>query len=76
LPLLTRIRLAARKLAEKADTPMGNDTTMWKIFQDHPNYIHSYSPGRFIDEYAGIATSDLFLRDDSRRLHAHELTLA
>ena len=27
------------------DTPMGNDTTMWKIFQDHPNYIHSYSPG-------------------------------
>ncbi len=24
---------------------MGNDTTMWKIFQDHPNYIHSYSPG-------------------------------
>jgi NAD(P)-dependent dehydrogenase (short-subunit alcohol dehydrogenase family) len=27
------------------DTPMGNDTTMWQIFQDHPNYIHSYSPG-------------------------------
>jgi NAD(P)-dependent dehydrogenase (short-subunit alcohol dehydrogenase family) len=25
--------------------PYGTDTTMWKIFQDHPNYIHSYSPG-------------------------------
>jgi hypothetical protein len=24
---------------------MGNDTTMWQIFADHPNYIHSYSPG-------------------------------
>ena len=27
------------------DTPMGNDTTMWQIFADHPHYIHSYSPG-------------------------------
>ena len=27
------------------DTPMGNDTTMWQIFADHPNYIHSFSPG-------------------------------
>jgi SDR family mycofactocin-dependent oxidoreductase len=27
------------------DTPMGNDTSMYKVFQDHPNYIHSFSPG-------------------------------
>jgi len=27
------------------DTPMGNDLSMYKMFQDHPNYIHSYSPG-------------------------------
>jgi SDR family mycofactocin-dependent oxidoreductase len=27
------------------DTPMGNDLSMYKVFQDHPNYIHSYSPG-------------------------------
>ncbi|MGV0581819.1 mycofactocin-coupled SDR family oxidoreductase [Mycolicibacterium elephantis] len=27
------------------DTPMGNDTSMWQIFADHPNYIHSFSPG-------------------------------
>jgi SDR family mycofactocin-dependent oxidoreductase len=27
------------------DTPMGNDVSMYKIFEDHPHYIHSYSPG-------------------------------
>jgi SDR family mycofactocin-dependent oxidoreductase len=27
------------------DTPMGNDVSMYKVFQDHPNFIHSYSPG-------------------------------
>jgi SDR family mycofactocin-dependent oxidoreductase len=27
------------------DTPMGNDVSMYKIFQDHPHYIHSFSPG-------------------------------
>jgi NAD(P)-dependent dehydrogenase (short-subunit alcohol dehydrogenase family) len=24
---------------------MGNDVSMYTMFQDHPNYIHSYSPG-------------------------------
>lgn len=27
------------------DTPMGNDLSMYKVLQDHPNYIHSFSPG-------------------------------
>jgi len=27
------------------DTPMGNDVSMYKVFQDHPSYIHSFSPG-------------------------------
>jgi SDR family mycofactocin-dependent oxidoreductase len=27
------------------DTPMGNDASMWQMFADHPNFIHSYSPG-------------------------------
>ncbi|MGB9304495.1 MAG: mycofactocin-coupled SDR family oxidoreductase [Mycobacterium sp.] len=27
------------------DTPMGNDLSMYKMFQDHPHYIHSFSPG-------------------------------
>jgi SDR family mycofactocin-dependent oxidoreductase len=27
------------------DTPMGNDTSMWQMFADHPNFIHSFSPG-------------------------------
>ncbi len=27
------------------DTPMGNDVSMYKIFQDHPHYIHGFSPG-------------------------------
>jgi len=27
------------------DTPMGNDVSMYQVFQDHPHYIHSFSPG-------------------------------
>ena len=27
------------------DTPMGNDLSMYGMFQDHPHYIHSFSPG-------------------------------
>ena len=27
------------------DTPMGNDASMWQMFADHPNCIHSFSPG-------------------------------
>lgn len=27
------------------DTPMGNDVSMYQILQDHPQYIHSFSPG-------------------------------
>jgi SDR family mycofactocin-dependent oxidoreductase len=27
------------------DTPMGNDVSMYQTFADHPNYIHSFSPG-------------------------------
>ena len=28
------------------DTPMGNDLSMYQMFADHPNYIHSFSPAR------------------------------
>jgi NAD(P)-dependent dehydrogenase (short-subunit alcohol dehydrogenase family) len=24
---------------------MGNDASMWQMFADHQNFIHSYSPG-------------------------------
>jgi SDR family mycofactocin-dependent oxidoreductase len=27
------------------DTPMGNDLSMYQMFADHPNFIHSFSPG-------------------------------
>ena len=27
------------------DTPMGNDLSMYQMFADHQNYIHSFSPG-------------------------------
>lgn len=27
------------------DTPMGNDVSIYEILRDHPNYIHSFSPG-------------------------------
>ena len=41
-----------------------------------PFTFHNYSSRQFLDEYPGIGRSDLFARDDSRRLHAHELTSA
>ena len=41
-----------------------------------PYAFHNYSSRQFLDEYPQIGRSDLFARDDSRRLHAHELTLA
>jgi len=27
------------------DTPMGNNVAMWQLFEKHPNFIHSFSPG-------------------------------
>ena len=27
------------------ETPMGNDASMWQMFADHQNYVHSFSPG-------------------------------
>ncbi|OBG94923.1 3-oxoacyl-[acyl-carrier-protein] reductase [Mycobacterium sp. E136] len=39
------------------DTPMGNDTSMWQIFADHQNYIHSFSPGALSTE--SLADPDL-----------------
>ena len=39
------------------DTPMGNDASMWQMFADHPNFIHSFSPGRSADRFAGRAGS-------------------
>jgi SDR family mycofactocin-dependent oxidoreductase len=39
------------------DTPMGNDLSMYQVFQDHPNYIFSYSPGALPTE--SLAAPDL-----------------
>ena len=39
------------------DTPMGNDVSMYKVFQDHPTYIHSFSPGALPTE--SLAAPDL-----------------
>lgn len=39
------------------DTPMGNDVSMYQVFQDHPNYIHSFSPGALPTE--SLADPDL-----------------
>jgi SDR family mycofactocin-dependent oxidoreductase len=39
------------------DTPMGNDLSMYQVFQDHPTYIHSYSPGALPTE--ALAAPDL-----------------
>jgi SDR family mycofactocin-dependent oxidoreductase len=39
------------------DTPMGNDLSMYQVFQDHPTYIHSYSPGALPTE--SLAAPDL-----------------
>jgi len=39
------------------DTPMGNDTSMWQMFADHQNYIHSFSPGALSTD--SLAAPDL-----------------
>jgi SDR family mycofactocin-dependent oxidoreductase len=39
------------------DTPMGNDTSMYQVFADHPTYIHSFSPGALPTE--SLAAPDL-----------------
>ena len=39
------------------DTPMGNDLSMYQTFQDHPHYIHSFSPGALPTE--SLADPDL-----------------
>ena len=39
------------------DTPMGNDASMWQMFADHPNFIHSFSPGALPTE--SLAAPDL-----------------
>jgi NAD(P)-dependent dehydrogenase (short-subunit alcohol dehydrogenase family) len=39
------------------DTPMGNDVSMYQVFADHPNYIHSFSPGALPTE--SLAAPDL-----------------
>jgi len=41
-----------------------------------PCTFHNFSPDRFVADYARIAASDLFARDDTRRLHQHELSEA
>jgi hypothetical protein len=38
-------------------TPMGNDLSMYQVFQDHPHYIHSFSPGALPTD--SLADSDL-----------------
>lgn len=35
--------------------------------------FHNFSADRFVADYPRIAASDLFARDDTRRLHQHEL---
>lgn len=39
------------------DTPMGNDVSMYQVFQDHPHYIYSFSPGALPTE--SLADPDL-----------------
>lgn len=54
------------------DTDMGNDTSMWQTFADHPNYIHSFSPGALPTD--SLAAPDLvsdivvFLASDASAL--------
>jgi hypothetical protein len=36
---------------------MGNDLSMYQVFQDHPHYIHSFSPGALPTD--SLADSDL-----------------
>ncbi|BDY31555.1 mycofactocin-coupled SDR family oxidoreductase [Mycolicibacterium mageritense] len=40
------------------DTPMGNDLSMYQLLQDHPHYIHSFSPGALPTDSL-IAPSDI-----------------
>jgi SDR family mycofactocin-dependent oxidoreductase len=39
------------------DTPMGNDASMWQMFADHQNFIHSFSPGALPTD--SLASPDL-----------------
>lgn len=39
------------------DTPMGNDTSLYRVFRDHPHYVHSFSPGALPTE--SLAAPDL-----------------
>jgi hypothetical protein len=39
-----------------------------------PCTFHNFSADRFVADYPRIAASDLFARDDTRRLHQHELS--
>ena len=39
-----------------------------------PCCFHNFSADRFVADYSRIAGSDLFARDDTRRLHQHELS--
>jgi SDR family mycofactocin-dependent oxidoreductase len=54
------------------DTPMGNDVSMYKVFEAHPHYIHSYSPGALPTE--SLAAPDqisdivVWLASDASRL--------
>lgn len=38
-----------------------------------PCAFHNFSPDQFVADYARIAAADLFARNDTRRLHQHEL---
>lgn len=54
------------------DTPMANDLSMYQVFQDHPHYIHSFSPGALSTDSLADPTlvSDvvLWLASDSSSL--------
>jgi hypothetical protein len=41
-----------------------------------PCTFHNFSPDQFVADYPRIAAADLFARDDTRRLHQHELVEA
>lgn len=41
-----------------------------------PCAFHDFSPAQFVADYARIAAADLFAREDTRRLHRHELAEA
>jgi SDR family mycofactocin-dependent oxidoreductase len=54
------------------DTPMGNDLSMYQVFQDHPTYIYSFSPGALPTESLAdpglISDIVLFLASDASSL--------